>query len=101
MKFELEPHDIEVIASKIADILKPMLLKSGRSEAGDKIFNKRELAQYLGVKVSWVDKKVSLKDIPYFKVGKYPKFRKSKIDKWIDSQTVNPIPPLKVIKIVR
>ena len=101
MKTELEKQDIEAIALRIADILKHMFSKNERFVAEDKIFNKKELANYLGVKESWVDKKVSFKEIPYFKAGKYPKFKKSQIDKWIDSQTVKPIPPLRGIKNVR
>jgi len=56
------------------------------------------LAAYLDVNPSWIYKQVSFNDIPYFKIGKYPRFRKKEIEKWIESETARPIPVLKVVK---
>ena len=98
MKFELEPQDIEEIAQRVITLLRPMLRENGEGSEKDTIFHVNGLAEYLHVDPSWVYKQVSMKTIPYFKTGKYPRFKKKDIDKWIESQTARPIPPLKLVK---
>ena len=100
MKAELEPQDIEAIAQRVVELIKPLLSRNGKQEA-DVIFTPETLAKYLQVDTSWVYKQVSLKTIPYFKSGKYTRFKKSVIDKWIETQTRRPMPPLRVVKSVR
>lgn len=95
MKTELEREDIEAIADKVIEKLKPLIAGNGKDEK-DIIFTPETLAKYLQVDTSWVYKQVSLKTIPYFKSGKYTRFRKSVIDKWIESQTVRPISTLRL-----
>ena len=99
MKAELNlPQElVDQIVGQIIDKLKPMLSSNRKSDSSDRIFNKKELADYLGVDVSWIDKKVSTNEIPYSKFGKYVRFKKSLIDKWIESKTVKPVSPLKLI----
>jgi excisionase family DNA binding protein len=87
MKMALEQADIEAIA----DLLKPMIATMGRGEQQDAIFDVLSLAKYLGVEPSWVYKQVSLKSIPYCKVGKYTKFRKKDIDKWLEARMYRPL----------
>lgn len=101
MKAELEPQDIEAIAQRVIELLKPLLAGNGKQEDTDIIFTPETLAEYLQVDTSWVYKQVSLKTIPYFKSGKYTRFKKPVIDKWIETQTVRPIPPLKLVKNAR
>lgn len=97
MKTELEPQDIEAIAQRVVDLLKPML--RGNEDSGkEQIFDVNGVAEYLHVDPSWVYKQVSLKTIPHFKTGKYPRFRKRDIDRWTDNQTSRPIPALKQVK---
>jgi excisionase family DNA binding protein len=98
MKTELEPQDIQIIASQIVEMLRPLLIQKRKGEAEDRILSIEDLAQYLGVSPSWIYKQISFKAIPYFKVGKHPRFRKVEIDRWIQTQTVNPIPPLRTVK---
>jgi len=98
LKIELEMQDIQAIASAVIEMLKPMLSGNGRHDTADIIFTAETLAEYLHVDTSWVYKQVSLKTIPYFKSGKYTRFKKSLIDKWIETQTVRSIPPLKMAK---
>ncbi len=100
MKAELTlpPEFVKEIASQVAELLKPMLSGNGRHEGEDTIFDKKGLAKYINVPVTWVNKKIFFNEIPYFKAGKYPRFKKSIIDKWIDSQTVKAIPSLRLIK---
>lgn len=91
MKMQLEQTDIEAIATRVMEVLKPMISASRRGEQHDAIFDVHSLAKHLSVDPSWVYKQVSLKAIPYFKVGKYTRFRKKDIDKWIEANTVKPI----------
>ena len=43
----------------------------------------KALADYLKVKKQWMCGKTHMGIIPYYKVGKYPRYRKSKIDEWL------------------
>jgi excisionase family DNA binding protein len=92
MKTEVEPKDVEAIAKRVVEILLP-LIPSGRPD--DDIFDKQGLADYLKVDISWVDKQITNRVIPYFKAGKYTRFKKSHIDRWIETVKVDPIPELK------
>jgi hypothetical protein len=93
MKSELEPQDLEAIARKVADLLKPLLFLNRGQE--DVVFDKQGLAEYLQVDLSWIDKQITKRAIPYFKLGKYTRFKKVRIDRWINDQSVDPIPELK------
>ncbi|MGB9693471.1 MAG: helix-turn-helix domain-containing protein [Fervidobacterium sp.] len=97
MRIELEQKDIEAIAQKTFELIKPFLSTKAHSDS-EVIFDVKGLSEYLKVEPSWVYKKVSLKEIPHFKSGKYVRFKKSAIDRWIESQTRRPIPPLKLTK---
>lgn len=99
MKLELEAHDVEAIAERVLDILKPLISKTAVSRQDD-IMGVHDLCTYLQVDESWVYKQVSQKTIPFFKAGKYTRFRKSKIDRWIEENSIKPLPesPLKVVK---
>jgi excisionase family DNA binding protein len=98
VKTELESQDIQAIASQVVEMLRPLLAQKGKGEVEDKIFSVEALAEYLGVSLSWVYKQTSFKAIPHFKVGNHPRFRKVDIDKWIETQTAKPIPPLRMVK---
>lgn len=89
---------VREITQEVIRALKPLL--SGKSE-DDTVFDVEGLAKYLQVDESWVYKQVSLKTIPYFKTGKYTRFKKAAVEKWIDSQTVRPASPLTLIKARR
>ena len=91
MKMELEQTDIESIATRVKELLKPTFATMGRGEQQDNIFDVRSLAKHLGVDSSWIYKQVSLKTIPHFKLGKYTRFRKKDIDKWIEARMLRPI----------
>lgn len=83
MKTTLEQEDIQAIAEKVVELFKPYLL-NGKQDDQEVILDKDQLAEYLNVDVSWIDKNYEDK-LPHFHLGKYPRFKKSKIDKWIDS----------------
>ena len=92
----LDQTDIENIVQALFERFKPLLADRGK-QTEDVIFDVKGLAEYLHVETSWVYKSVSLKEIPHFKVGKYTRFKKSRIDKWMDGQEVRPIPALKLV----
>jgi len=90
MNFEFEPKDIELIAKRVAELLRSLFNEKPKEE--DCIFDVKGLSKYLQVNSSWIYKQISLKAIPYFKSGKYVRFKKSAIDRWIDINTIRPIP---------
>lgn len=98
MKSTFEPDEIQAIGDYVIEKLRPLLSGNSKANEPDTIFTPETLAEYLQVDTSWVYKQVSYKTIPYFKSGKYTRFKKTEIDKWIGTQTVKPIPPLKLIK---
>lgn len=103
MKVELDIHPelITAIAQAVTEELKP-LIANRKIEAHDDLLTPGELAKYLQIRKQWVYERVSLGEIPYTKVGKYLRFRKTAIDKWIESQSVPAVNhlsrSLKVIK---
>ncbi len=78
----LDPEEIQAIAAATAELLKPHLLQSTAEE--DVIYDVKGLAAYLRVKEQYVYQRVHTRTIPFFKVGKFPRFRKSMIDKWLE-----------------
>ena len=98
MRSELEQQDIDAIAQRVSESLRPMLLSIERREDKDAIFDVKGLAKYLCVDPSCIYKQVSYKAIPHFKTGKYSRFRKKDIDRWIENGVVRPIPSLKLTK---
>jgi excisionase family DNA binding protein len=63
----------------------------------DIIFDKKKLAEYLGVSVSTISKLVSNKQIPYFKMqagqSGAVRFRQQEIEKWILQKRIPDINP--------
>lgn len=96
MQSYIEDTEIERIALKVVELLKPLL--GNKEKAEDKIYTPESLAIYLKINTSWIYKKVSLRKIPFFKMGKYLRFRKSDIDTWHKSLTQRPVTPLTLMK---
>jgi len=84
MKIELEVSDIERIAEKVAEQLKP-LFSNSHNPKDDELMDVKGLAEYLKVKESWVYEKIHTKQIPFQKAGRFPRFRKKQIDKWLEN----------------
>lgn len=93
MKTILEPEDIQAIVLGTIEGLKPFLIKKSSRDDDEAIYDVKWLCKYLGVDESWVYKQVSGKNIPHYKIGKYVRFRRSTIDKWLESQKVMPLLP--------
>jgi len=98
MKLNLEKDDLKLIAQYVTDTLKPVLRSNRKSESSDILYDVKGLAEYLKVNKSWIYNKVHLKEIPYFKCGKYTRFKKSQIDKWIEEGSIPSTPPLSLLK---
>lgn len=75
---------IDAIAEKVVERLKP-LFDNARTSTGDELMNVSDVAKYLKVKESWVYDKVHTREIPFKKIGKFPRFRKSIIDLWLEN----------------
>jgi excisionase family DNA binding protein len=86
MRIEFETQDIESIVEKIIDGLKPVLALKEKTD--DMIFDVEGLAGYLKVSPNWIYGRTYMKNIPHIKVGKYLRFSKRDIDKWLDSYTI-------------
>ncbi len=87
MKIELEDTDIERIVERLRTVIKSDCVKTQITQV-EALMDTKAVARYLGVDVSWVNKAVSEKRIPYIKIGKYNKFRKHTIDSWIEKNAV-------------
>lgn len=96
MKIELESQDIEVVAQRVVELLKPYLSNIKQDEQ-DLVFDKKQLAAYLNIDVSWIDKNYEEK-LPHFHIGKYIRFKKSKIDKLADAHNTRAISLVKTSK---
>ncbi len=92
MKTTLEPDDIKAIAEAVMERLKPSMAGNGKREHEDIIFDKKSLAAYLKVSESTINKMVSNKQLPHFKIQAGQsggvRFRQREIDKWIQRQTI-------------
>jgi len=84
MKIEIDDTVlIDTIVEKVVERLKP-LLNNPHSANDDELMDVKELAKYLKVKESWVYEKIHTKKIPFQKAGRFPRFRKKHIDKWLE-----------------
>ncbi len=84
MKIEINDTElVNVIVEKVVERLKPLLNNS--HNAKDELMDVKGLADYLKVKESWVYEKIHTRQIPFQKAGRFPRFRKKNIDKWLEN----------------
>lgn len=88
MKTELESQDIEAIAQRVLELLKPLVTRNGNQKADDTIFDIKGLSDYLKAPEGWIYERSRFKEIPHYKVGNRLRFRKSEIDKWLTAFNV-------------
>jgi len=95
----LPPELVSAIAAEVAAALKPLL--SARKAEEIAILTPEALAERLDVSIGWIYEAVSQKSIPYFKCGKFLRFKKAAIDKWIEDQSTpaarTPTRPLRIV----
>ena len=103
MKIELNIDTDELaskIAREVAGAIVPILTKHVIED--DNIFTVETLAKYLQVSKQWVYERVHLKEIPYIKMGKFPRFRMGEIDNWLDDMKTPAVQPLsKPLKAIK
>jgi len=80
MKTILDQEDVELIARRVVEMIKPLL--SNKEDSENVIFSVEELAEYLRVSVKWVYDHVC--ELPHFKLGGLLRFRKQEIDSAIE-----------------
>ena len=96
MKIELETSDIERIVEMVVERLKPAINNSHKSN-DDELLTVESLAKYLSVSKQWVYERVHLKEIPYVKMGKFPRFKKHEIDNWLDGMKTPAMQPTAIL----
>lgn len=101
MKTELEERDIEALAQRVLELLKPLLASNGKNE-DDVIFDVRGLAEYLKVSTKWIYERTQFKEIPYQKIKGLLRFRKKDIDRWLSSHNVPAInSPERILRAIK
>ena len=98
MRTEFEPQDIEAIAKRVIELLTPAITRSSKGSVNDTIFDVQGLAGYLHVDASWIYKQVQYGSLPHIKLGKYLRFSKVAIDKYLERSTVQATSPVKQTK---
>ncbi len=94
MNIHISTNELEDrIVERLMERLKPALSNSSKS-GDDELFTVESLAVYLTVSKQWVYERVNSNEIPHIKMRKFPRFRKSEIDKWLDKMKTPAIQPL-------
>jgi excisionase family DNA binding protein len=88
MKIEFENTDIEAIALRVVELLKPVLSNSSGQGTEDTILDVKGLADYLHTSKQWLYERTHLKEIPHIKIDGQLRFSKKAIDKWLQSFSV-------------
>ncbi len=50
----------------------------------ERLLTKKEIADFLNVSVKMIDRKVSMNEIPYLKIGRLVRFDKKKVRAWAE-----------------
>lgn len=95
MKIELERADIQAITQSVLESIKPYLGRKVPENAEDEVMDMKGLCDYLKVTPKWVHERTHLHEMPFYKLSnKQLRFRKRKIDKWLDSLETPAFNPL-------
>jgi excisionase family DNA binding protein len=95
-ELNIPPELVGAIADAVMARLKPILtgLQTTPSQAGD-LMGVAELGKYLGgVSKDWIYQRTAGNEIPFVKVGRMIKFRRSDIDRWLAKQSTPAVIPL-------
>jgi len=86
MKIDLESQDIQLIAEKVAETLRPLLANKGKGH-DDEILDVQGLCDYLKVSKRWVYERTRFSEIPFFRISKQEvRFKKHDVCEWIESR---------------
>lgn len=86
MHIAIDSKDIEEIAYKVAEILKPFL-QSPEMPVKDEILDIKGLSEYSKMSIQWIYN--NGKSIPRVSPTGKPLFRKSEFDAWLESRTIS------------
>jgi excisionase family DNA binding protein len=92
LNIEQRLGSIENDVAAIKRMLEELLSRSAQAVISDEngIMSVKQVAQFLGLDVNIIYLKCSKGDIPYFKLGRQYRFKKSEILKWIKEQKEHP-----------
>lgn len=96
VKIDFEPSDIEQIAQRVAEMLRPVM-QGSRPADPDEILDVNGLAEFLKVDQTWVYK--SRNKLPCIRIGKHLRFRRADVLKWIEKSTVRPSEELRLKRV--
>ncbi len=88
MRLEFDPQDIEAIARKVAECLKPLIARHGQEDGDGEILTADEAAALLKTSKNqiyqWVNNaQHGLGDFPYLKAGRLLRFSKNDLIRWL------------------
>ena len=87
MNITLDEKDIQLIAEKVAETLKPLLANQNNDRHGDTILDVQSLCDYLKVSKRWVYERTRFREIPFFRISKQEiRFEKQDIYDWLESR---------------
>jgi excisionase family DNA binding protein len=72
------------VSERVLQRLKPLLSNKDNGKDRSNLLSVEDLAEYLDVEKDWVYSHI--KEIPHFKVGRFPRFRKRDVDRWLEAQ---------------
>jgi excisionase family DNA binding protein len=58
-----------------------------QNKPDDRLLTKKEIADFLNVSIKMIDRKVSMKEIPYLKIGRLVRFRRLEVLTWAEEST--------------
>ncbi len=94
MKINFEKQDLDTVAERVIEALKPYLTRKDDGE-DDAVLDVPGLCDYIHVTPKWIHERTHLKEIPYYKLSnKQLRFRKRDIDKWLESLRTPAIHPV-------
>lgn len=92
MKAELTlPQElVDLIAEKVIEKLKPIIAGNGNGNGDlrDRWFNVKQLSEYISMSPQWIYNNKS--KLLHVNINNKPLFRKSEVDRWLESFRVNP-----------
>jgi excisionase family DNA binding protein len=95
-ELNIPPELVSAIAEEVVARLRPMItgLQTNPSQVDD-LMGVAELGKYLGgVSRDWIYQRTAGNEIPFVKVGRMIKFRRSDIDRWLAKQSTPAVIPL-------
>tara|TARA_B100000315_G_scaffold138699_1_gene127773 strand:- start:9576 stop:9884 length:309 start_codon:yes stop_codon:yes gene_type:complete len=90
---------VKTITNEVVKAIKPLLSDKKQEET---LFTVTTLSEYLCVSKQFLYERISMNEIPFFKIGKFPRFKKTEIDNWLESQKIPAINHLsKRMKVIK